>query len=110
MPDRLGRLRLAVDEWGLVRNWNPTPDGPRVGAFEHYYSPGDAVAIGRGLHELLRSADVIGLANRPQTVNVIGPSKPRATSQPSTPPQPPSWPNRSRPASQDPCREEPSEA
>ena len=63
---------MAVDEWGLVRDWNPAPDGPGVGAFEHYYTLGDAVAIGRALHELLRSADVVGMANWPQTVNVIG--------------------------------------
>lgn len=69
---QLGRIQLSIDEWGLVRDWNPTPDGPGVGSFEHYYPLGDAIAIGRALHELLRSADVVGMANWPQTVNVIG--------------------------------------
>jgi alpha-N-arabinofuranosidase len=68
----LDRLRLAIDEWGLVRDWNSTPDGPGVGAFEHYYCLGDAVMLGRGLHEILRAADVVAMANWAQTVNVIG--------------------------------------
>lgn len=68
----LDRLRLAVDEWGLVRDWNSTPDAPGVGAFEHYYCLGDAVMIGRGLHEILRAVDVVAMANWAQTVNVIG--------------------------------------
>jgi alpha-N-arabinofuranosidase len=66
------RLRLAVDEWGIVRDWNPTPDGPGVGSYEHYYSLADAIATARALHEILRSADVISMANWAQTVNVIG--------------------------------------
>jgi len=69
---RAARLRLAVDEWGIVRDWNPTPDGPGVGAFEHYYTLADAIAIARALHELIRSADVVAMANWAQTVNVIG--------------------------------------
>jgi alpha-N-arabinofuranosidase len=66
------RLRLAVDEWGIVRDWKRDPDGHGVGAFEHYYTLGDAIAIGRGLHEILRSADTVAMANWAQTVNVIG--------------------------------------
>jgi alpha-N-arabinofuranosidase len=66
------RLRLAVDEWGIVRDWKRDPDGPGIGAFEHYYTLGDAIAIGRGLHEILRSADTVAMANWAQTVNVIG--------------------------------------
>ena len=66
------RVRLAVDEWGIVREWNPKPDGPGVGAFEHYYCLGDAIAVARALHELARSADVVAMANWAQTVNVIG--------------------------------------
>jgi alpha-N-arabinofuranosidase len=66
------RLRLCIDEWGLVRDWDPKPDGPGVGSFEHYYTMGDAVTVGRALHELLRGSDVVGMANWPQTVNVIG--------------------------------------
>jgi alpha-N-arabinofuranosidase len=68
----LDRVRLAIDEWGIVRDWNAAPDGPGVGAFEHYYPLGDALASARALHELLRSADVVGMANWAQTVNVIG--------------------------------------
>jgi alpha-N-arabinofuranosidase len=68
----LDRVRLAIDEWGIVRDWNPAPDGPGVGAFEHYYTLGDAMAAGRALHELLRSADLVAMANWAQTVNVIG--------------------------------------
>lgn len=67
----LGQLRLAVDEWGIVRDWNPAPDGPGIGSFEHYYCLGDAIAAARGLHEILRNADVIGMANWAQLVNVI---------------------------------------
>ncbi len=68
----LDRVRLAIDEWGIVRDWNPAPDGPGVGAFEHYYPLGDALASARALHELIRSADLVYMANWAQTVNVIG--------------------------------------
>lgn len=66
------RIRLAIDEWGIVRDWNAAPDGPGVGAFEHFYSWGDAIAVARGLHEILRSADLVAMANWAQAVNVIG--------------------------------------
>jgi alpha-L-arabinofuranosidase len=59
----LARVRLAVDEWGIVRDWDPAPDGPGVGPFEHYYPLGDALASARALHELIRSADVVAMAN-----------------------------------------------
>lgn len=65
------RVRLAIDEWGIVRDWNPQPDGFGIGAFEHYYCLGDAIAAARGLHEILRNADVIAMANWAQLVNVI---------------------------------------
>jgi alpha-N-arabinofuranosidase len=68
----LDRVRLAIDEWGIVRDWNAAPDAVGIGAFEHYYTLGDALAAGRGLHELIRSADLVALANWAQTVNVIG--------------------------------------
>jgi len=68
----LDKVRLAVDEWGIVREWNPAPDSPGVGSFEHYYPLGDCLASARGLNELLRSADVVRMANWAQTVNVIG--------------------------------------
>lgn len=74
------RLRLCIDEWGLVRDWDPRPDGPGVGSFEHYYTIGDAVTVGRALHELLRAADLVGMANWPQTVNVLGAIKTSRTS------------------------------
>jgi alpha-N-arabinofuranosidase len=66
------RVRLAVDEWGIVRDWNPAPDSPGLGPFEHYYPLGDALAAARALHELIRSADVVAMANWAQMVNVIG--------------------------------------
>jgi alpha-N-arabinofuranosidase len=66
------RVRLSIDEWGIVREWNPAPDASGVGAYEHYYCVGDAVAVARAMNEMLRSADVVGLGNWPQTVNVIG--------------------------------------
>ena len=66
------KLKLAIDEYGIVRNWNPAPDAVGVGAYEHYYTVGDAVAVARALHEMFRNADVVGMANWPQTVNVIG--------------------------------------
>ena len=68
----LNRVRLAIDEWGIVRDWNPAPDPPGLGPLEHYYPLGDGLAAARGLHELLRSADVVQMANWAQTVNVIG--------------------------------------
>ena len=43
-----------------------------MGSFECYYCLGDAIAVARGLHELLRSADLVQAAAWPQTVNVIG--------------------------------------
>jgi alpha-N-arabinofuranosidase len=69
---KIDRVRLCIDEWGIVREWNPAPDADGVGAFEHYYCLGDAIAVARGLHELLRSADLVQAAAWPQTVNVIG--------------------------------------
>ncbi len=68
----LGRVRLAIDEWGIVRDWNPAPDGPGVGPFEHSYPLGDGLASARALHELIRAADLVAMANWAQTVNVIG--------------------------------------
>ena len=66
------RLRLALDEWGMVRDWSGTPDGPGIGIFEHYLTMGDTVALGRGFHEVLRGADVTTVATWPETVNVVG--------------------------------------
>lgn len=66
------RLRLAIDEYGIVRDWNPMPDTPGVGIFEHYFPLGDAVTVARSLHEMIRETESIGMACWPQTVNVIG--------------------------------------
>jgi alpha-N-arabinofuranosidase len=66
------RIRLSVDEWGIVRQWQPEPDGPGVGIYEVYYPLGDGIAIGRALHELIRSADLVEIAQWAQAVNVIG--------------------------------------
>lgn len=68
----IDRLRLSVDEWGIVREWNPEPDGPGVGIFEVYYPLGDCLANGRALHELIRAADVVEIAQWAQAVNIIG--------------------------------------
>src|SRR5207302_843072 len=38
----------------------------------HFYCLGDAITVARGLHVLLRRADVVTMANWAQTVNVIG--------------------------------------
>lgn len=66
------RIRLSFDEWGLVRDWNQKPDPPGLGSFEIPYPLGDTISITRALHEILRSADIIAMANWAQTVNVIG--------------------------------------
>jgi alpha-N-arabinofuranosidase len=68
----IDRVMLAVDEWGIVRDWNAAPDDPGVGSFEHYYTLGDAIAVARAMHELLRSADVVAMANWAQAVNALG--------------------------------------
>lgn len=73
------RLRLAVDEWGIVRDWNAPSDGPGVGIFEVFYPLGDAIAAGRALHEMLRAADVIQLGQWAQAVNLIGAIKTNKT-------------------------------
>jgi alpha-N-arabinofuranosidase len=71
-PEAVARLRLAIDEWGIVRDWESAPDAPGVGAYEHYYTLGDALAVARAVHELVRSADLVEMANWAQAVNVIG--------------------------------------
>lgn len=66
------RIRLSIDEWGIVREWKPQPDGPGIGIYEVYYPLGDGIANARALHELLRAADIVEVAQWAQTVNVIG--------------------------------------
>ncbi|MHB8956920.1 MAG: alpha-L-arabinofuranosidase C-terminal domain-containing protein [Pirellulaceae bacterium] len=68
----IDRIRLAIDEWGIVREWNPAPDGPGVGIYEVYYPLGDGIANARALHELIRAADVVEIGQWAQAVNVIG--------------------------------------
>lgn len=68
----IDRLRLSIDEWGIVREWKPEPDGPGIGIYEVYYPLGDAIANGRALHELIRSADIVQIAQWAQAVNIIG--------------------------------------
>jgi len=75
-----GPLTLAIDEWGIVRDWDASPDGYGVAKSEHFYCLGDAIAVARGLHVLLRRADVVTMANWAQTVNVIGAIKTNGTS------------------------------
>jgi alpha-L-arabinofuranosidase len=74
-----GSLTLAIDEWGIVRDWDATPDGYGVAKSEHYYCLGDAITVARGLHVLLRRADVVAMANWAQTINVIGAIKTNGT-------------------------------
>jgi len=66
------RIRLSIDEWGIVREWKPEPDGPGIGIYEVYYPLGDGIANGRALHELIRAADLVEVAQWSQTVNVVG--------------------------------------
>jgi len=68
----IDRLRLAVDEWGIVRAWDAPSDGPGIGAFEVYYTLGDGIATARALHELIRASDVVELGQWAQAVNLIG--------------------------------------
>ena len=37
---KIDRIRLCIDEWGIVRDWNPAPDACGVGPLERYYPPG----------------------------------------------------------------------
>jgi alpha-N-arabinofuranosidase len=67
-----GPLVLAIDEWGIVRDWDASPDGYGIAKSEHFYCLGDAITVARGLHSMLRRADVVKMANWAQTVNVIG--------------------------------------
>jgi alpha-L-arabinofuranosidase len=57
--------------------WAPTPDAGGIGAFEHYYTLGDMIAAGRAMNELLRSTDLVQMANWAQTVNVIAVPAPK---------------------------------
>ncbi len=70
--DAVDRLALSIDEWGIVREWKPKPDGPGIGIYEVYFPLGDAIACGRAVHEMIRSADIVQLAQWAQTVNVLG--------------------------------------
>jgi alpha-L-arabinofuranosidase len=74
-----GPLTIAIDEWGIVRDWDATPDGYGVAKSEHFYCLGDAIAVARGLHVMLRRADLVTMANWAQTVNVIGAIKTNGT-------------------------------
>jgi alpha-L-arabinofuranosidase len=74
-----GPITLAIDEWGIVRDWDATPDGYGVAKSEHFYCLGDAIAVARGLHVMLRRADLVTMANWAQTVNVIGAIKTNGT-------------------------------
>jgi alpha-N-arabinofuranosidase len=69
---KIDRVRLCIDEWGIVREWESTSDEGGIGVFESYFCLGDAIAVARGLHEMLRSADLVQAAAWPQTVNVLG--------------------------------------
>jgi len=75
----IDHIRLSVDEWGMVRKWEREPDAPGIGIFEVYYPLGDAVANGRALHELIRSAAHVQMAHWSMAVNVVGAIKTNRT-------------------------------
>jgi alpha-N-arabinofuranosidase len=59
-------IPLAWDEWNVWFNTQSSPHG-------EIYSLKDALAVAGCLNALLRCADVVGLANLAQLVNVIAP-------------------------------------
>jgi alpha-N-arabinofuranosidase len=59
-------IRIAIDEWNY---WY----GPHLyGELGTRYFLKDALGIAAGLHEMIRSSDIVFMANYAQTVNVIG--------------------------------------
>jgi alpha-N-arabinofuranosidase len=61
-------IRIALDEW----NYWHRPYVYEYGELGCRYTLKDALGIGTGLHEMIRSSDMIFMANYAQTVNVIG--------------------------------------
>jgi len=61
-------IRIALDEW----NYWHRPYVYEYGELGCRYTLKDALGIATGLHEMIRSSDMIYMANYAQTVNVIG--------------------------------------
>jgi len=62
-------IRVALDEWNYCYSWRP----PYVyGQLGHRCYLKDCLGTAAGLHELIRSGDIIFMANYSITVNVIG--------------------------------------
>jgi len=61
-------IRIALDEW----NYWHRPYIYEYGELGCRYTLKDALGIATGLHEMIRSSDMIFMANYAQTVNVIG--------------------------------------
>ncbi|HUT29678.1 MAG TPA: alpha-L-arabinofuranosidase C-terminal domain-containing protein [Sedimentisphaerales bacterium] len=61
-------IRIALDEW----NYWHRPYVYEYGELGCRYTLKDALGIATGLHEMIRSSDMIFMANYAQTVNVIG--------------------------------------
>lgn len=61
-------IRIAYDEWNV---WN-TNKATQENGYEQVYDMGDAVAVGTYLNSFIRCADVLGMANLAQMVNVLG--------------------------------------
>jgi alpha-N-arabinofuranosidase len=61
-------IRISLDEW----NYWHRPYVCEYGELGCRYTLKDALGIAAGLHEMIRSSDMIFMANYAQTVNVIG--------------------------------------
>jgi len=61
-------IRIALDEW----NYWHHPYVYEYGELGCRYTLKDALGIAAGLHEMIRSSDMVYMANYAQTVNVIG--------------------------------------
>jgi len=61
-------IRISLDEW----NYWHRPYVSEYGELGCRYTLKDALGIATGLHEMIRSSDMIFMANYAQTVNVIG--------------------------------------
>jgi alpha-N-arabinofuranosidase len=70
-PHRQGKVRLAIDEWGLwaggqggrEKNWN----------LDQTYTWQDALAVASWLNAMQRHSEIIGFATWAQMVNIIAP-------------------------------------
>lgn len=61
-------IKIAYDEWNV---WNARKATQENG-YEQVYDMGDALAVGAYLNGFIRCADILGMANLAQMVNVLG--------------------------------------